>query len=73
MKTNIIIQGAGGEFTHDLNLAVSESPDVLEFNIKHALAGTQSTREIVLKVHFGTIIVPAKVLHHSIITIKSIQ
>lgn len=73
MKTNIIIEGAGGEFTHNLNLAVEDTPENLEAHVKYALAGIQNTREIVLKVPYGTIIVPAKVLHHSIITIKSIQ
>jgi hypothetical protein len=73
MKTNIIIEGAGGEFTHNLDLAVDETPEDLELKIRYALAGTQNTREIILKVPYGTLIVPAKVLHHSVITIKSIQ
>lgn len=67
MSTRITIDGAGGEFTHKLDLLVDESQEYVHQMILHALAGTQNTREIILSTSHGKYIIPAKVLHHSVI------
>jgi hypothetical protein len=70
VSTIIELKGTGGEFTHDLSYKVDGvSVQQLQEAIRFALQGYQNTRELILYLPYATVIIPAKILHHSVINL----